>query len=97
MGNNQNYFCSGDAGNPLPNVRSPYAKKYLNDAFSGVSNLGVEELQIYFLSVLFMMAGFLLFIYGLFMEYLYQFVMGFIFLIPGFILDNIIEPDAPGK
>jgi hypothetical protein len=97
MGNNQNYFCSGDAGNPVPNVNNPYAKKYLKNAFSGVSNLGVEELQIYFLSVLFMMSGFLLFIYGLFREHLYQFVMGFIFLIPGFILDNIIESDTPGE
>lgn len=97
MGNNQNYLCSGDACNPVPNVNNPYAKKYLNGVFSEVSNLGVEELQIYFLSVLFMMSGFLLFIYGLFMEQLYQFVMGFLFLIPGFILDNIIEPDTPGE
>ena len=59
--------------------------------------MGVEELSIYLLTILFMMSGFLLFIYGLFTWQIYQFVMGFIFLISGFILDNTGDPDKAEK
>ena len=59
--------------------------------------MGVEELSIYLLTILFMMSGFLLFIYGLFTGQIYQFVMGFIFLISGFILDNTGDPDKAEK
>ncbi|AKB29478.1 hypothetical protein MSSIT_2759 [Methanosarcina siciliae T4/M] len=44
-----------------------------------------------------MMSGFLLFIYGLFMRQIYQFIMGFIFLISGLILDNARDSDTNGK
>lgn len=96
MENKPDYLYSIDAGNPVPNVSDAYTKKRFNNIFSGISNLGVEELLIYLLGVLFMMSGFLLFIYGLFMEQLYQFVMGFIFLTSGFILDNKVKPDTHG-
>ena len=59
--------------------------------------MGVEELSIYLLTILFMMSGFLLFIYGLFTGQIYQFVMGFIFLISELILDNTGDPDKADK
>lgn len=100
MGNKPDYLCSSDTGNSIPNGNSysnSYTMKYFNEAFSDVLNLETEELSIYLLSILFTMSGFLLFIYGLFMKQLYQFIMGFIFLIPGFILDITGEPDALEK
>ena len=96
MGNNSNYLHSNNNGNPAPNISNSYTKNHFCDIFSEVSNPGIEGSSIYLLSVLFMMSGFLLFIYGLFLEHLYQFVMGFIFLISGFILDNTINPDTRG-
>lgn len=96
MENKSNYSYSS-TGNPVPHVCNPYKKKYLCDVFSEISNLEVEESPISLLSVLFMMSGFLLFIYGLFMINLYQFVMGFIFLISGLILDSTIKSETRGS
>jgi len=57
----------------------------------------MEGRPIYLLAILFMMSGFLLFIYGLFVRQIYQFVMGFIFLISGLILDNARDSGTNGK
>ncbi|HII80991.1 MAG TPA: SoxR reducing system RseC family protein [Methanosarcina sp.] len=97
MKDNLNYIYSSDAGNSTQDISNLNIKKYFNNIFCEVSNLGIEDLLIYLLTVLCMMSGFLLFIYGLFMEQLYPFVMGFIFLISGFILDSTAEPDTFGK
>jgi len=55
-----------------------------------------EKSLIFLLSVLLMTSGFILFIYGLISGQLYQFVMAFFFLVPGLILDNVmqLEPSA---
>ncbi|MPM75225.1 hypothetical protein SDC9_122216 [bioreactor metagenome] len=91
MENKSNYLYVSNAGKYIKNINNEYIKKQLCDIFSEISNLGTEGSSIYLLSILFMMSGFLLFIYGLFLEHIYQFVMGFIFLISGFILDNTIN------
>lgn len=97
MGDKPTYLYGSNTRNPVQNSINPYTKKHISDVFSEISNLGIEELSIYLLSILFMMSGFLLFIYGLFMEQLYQFVMSFIFLVPGFMLDNERKSDTVGK
>lgn len=66
-------------------------KIFLTEIFSQLFNSGIEELQVSLLSVLFMMSGFILFIYGLFGGHPYQFVMAFFFLASGFILDDVRE------
>ncbi len=96
MGNKSTYLYGSNTRNPVQNSINPYTKKHISNVFSEISNLGIEELSI-LLSVLFMMSGFLLFIYGLFTEQLYQFVMSLIFLIPGFMLDNERNSDTVGK
>ena len=99
-GNNSDYLCSNGAENPVSNFNTSYAEKNVRNTcniFSEISNMGVEELSIYLLTILFMMSGFLLFIYGLLRGQIYQFVMGFIFLISGFILDNTGDPDKAEK
>lgn len=97
MENEPIYSNSDPAGDKISNGYSPSKKKNADSIFSKFLNLGIEELLIYLLGVLFMMSGLLLFIYGLFMGYLYQFIMGFIFLIPGFILDCMRESTTAGK
>lgn len=91
MENKSNYLYGSNTGKYIQNIGNDYIKKRFCDVFSEVSNLGVEGSSIYLLSILFTMSGFLLFIYGLFLEHIYQFVVGFVFLISGFILDNTIN------
>lgn len=94
MENKLSYPYSNSAGKPVSNSNSPYIKKIFNEIFSEIPNLGTEESSVYFLSLLFIMSGFLLFIYGLFTVHLYQFVMGFVFLISGFIMDSTTESET---
>lgn len=91
MENKSNYLYSSNDRNHVQNISSAYVKKHFRNMFFGVLNPEIKIPSIYFLSVLFMVSGFLLFIYGLFLEHLYQFVMGFVFLISGFILDSTIN------
>lgn len=91
MENKPNYLYSSNNRNHVQNISSEYLKKYFRNMLFGVLNPEIKISSIYFLSVLFMMSGFLLFIYGLFLEHLYQFVMGFVFLISGFILDSTVN------
>jgi hypothetical protein len=95
--NRPTYLYSSNAGNAVSNGNNPYKGKSINDIFSKFLKQGIEELPIYLLSTLFMMSGFLLFIYGLFIGHLYQFVMSFVFLILGFILDSVRESGTAGQ
>lgn len=97
MENKSNYTYISNAGKYIKNFNNEYVNKRFCDIFFEISNLGIEGSSIYLLSILFMMSGFLLFIYGLFLEHIYQFVMGFVFLISGFILDNTINQKQVDK
>lgn len=97
MENKSNYLYVSNAGKHIKNIGDEYIKKRFCDTFSEFSNMGIEGSSIYFLSILFMMSGFLLFIYGLFQKHIYQFVMGFVFLISGFILDNTMNQKQVDK
>lgn len=91
MDDNPNYFQNSNSAHPGTNICNQYTKKHFRSIFFEISNTSVEKSLIYLLSILFMVSGFLLFIYGLFMKHLYQFVMSFIFLISGFILDSFLD------
>jgi hypothetical protein len=97
MGDKLTYSHSSNTVNPVSNGYNPRTERYITDLFSKISGSKIEELPIYLLSVLFMMSGLLLFICGLFLMQLYQFIMGFVFLTSGFVLDNINKPDKAGK
>jgi hypothetical protein len=59
------------------------------DISSIITALGIESFQISLLSILFFMAGLILFLYGLIGGHIYQYIMAFFFLAPGFILEDL--------
>lgn len=68
---------------------TPGAERHFpSDIFHQLFNSNDEESSILLLSVLLMVSGLILFIYGLISGQLYQFIMAFFFLIPGLILDD---------
>lgn len=80
-------------GNPLNEDTFEIKKDNYNNAiclFFGprIKRIFNKYSFIYFLNVLFSLMGLLLFIYGLFGKHLLHFIISFIFLAPGLILDN---------
>jgi len=82
--------------NPLNEDTFKIKKENYNNAiylFFGprIKRISIKSSLIYLLNVLFSLLGLLLFIYGLFGKHLLQFIISFVFLAPGLVLDNARE------